>query len=111
MLDYRLNCRTVYINPFSRFVYWNMNYHIEHHMYPLVPYPRLPRLHELVKDDLPPANPSILHAYREMVPALIRQLRNEEYFVRRELPSTARPYREGIIARRRSGAATAPYVR
>ena len=32
--------RTVYMNPISRFIYWNMNYHIEHHMYPLVPFPR-----------------------------------------------------------------------
>ena len=40
VLDHRLNCRTVYINPFSRFVYWNMNYHVEHHMFPMVPYHR-----------------------------------------------------------------------
>ena len=112
VVDHRLNTRTVYMNPISRFIYWNMNYHIEHHMFPMVPFHAMPRLHELVKDDLPPPNPSILHAYREMVPALIRQLRNEELLsVRRELPSTARPYREGITARRRSGAATAPYVR
>ena len=38
VLDHRLNCRTVFMNPFSRFVYWNMNYHVEHHMFPLVPY-------------------------------------------------------------------------
>ena len=34
VLDHRLNCRTMYINRFSRFVYWNMNYHVEHHMFP-----------------------------------------------------------------------------
>jgi len=22
------------MNPFSRFVYWKMNYHLEHHMFP-----------------------------------------------------------------------------
>ena len=38
MLDHRLNSRTVYMNPISRFIYWNMNYHIEHHMFPMVPY-------------------------------------------------------------------------
>jgi len=93
VVDYRLNTHTVDMNPISRFIYWNMNYHIEHHMYPLVPFHALPRLHELVKNDLPPANPSIWDAYREMVPALIRQLRDEEYFVKRELPASARPYR------------------
>ncbi len=29
--------RTVYMNPISRFIYWNMNYHIEHHMFPWCP--------------------------------------------------------------------------
>ena len=38
VLDHRLNCRTVYMNPVLRFLYWNMNYHIEHHMFPMVPY-------------------------------------------------------------------------
>ena len=51
VLDHRLNSRTVYMNPISRFIYWNMNYHIEHHMFPMVPYHALPRLHELVKAD------------------------------------------------------------
>lgn len=91
--DHRLNSRTVYINPISRFIYLNMNYHVEHHMFPMVPYHALPRLHELIKHDLPAPNPSILHAYREMVPAFVRQLRNEDYFLKRELPPTAKPYR------------------
>ena len=34
VLDHRLNTHTVYMNPIVRFLYWNMNYHIEHHMYP-----------------------------------------------------------------------------
>ena len=54
VLDHRLNCRTVYMNPINRYLYWNMNYHVEHHMFPLVPYHALPRLHAVVKDDCPP---------------------------------------------------------
>ena len=92
--DHRLNSRTVYMNPVSRFIYLNMNYHVEHHMFPMVPYHALPQLHELIKHDLPAPNPSILHAYREMIPAFLRQLRNEDYFLRRDLPPTAKPYRE-----------------
>jgi fatty acid desaturase len=91
--DHRLNSRTVLMNPVSRFIYWNMNYHVEHHMFPMVPYHALPRLHALVKDDLPAPNTSILDGYREMVPALKRQLRYEDYFLKRELPPTARPYK------------------
>src|SRR5581483_3803736 len=62
VVDHRLNTRTVYMNPISRYLYWNMNYHIEHHMYPMVPFHALPRLHALIKDDLPAPNPSILAA-------------------------------------------------
>jgi fatty acid desaturase len=92
--DHRLNSRTVYMNPVSRFIYWNMNYHVEHHMFPMVPYHALPRLHAVIKDDLPAPSPSIAAGFAEMWPALKRQMRNEDYFVRRDLPATARPYRE-----------------
>ncbi len=92
--DHRLNTRTVYINPVSRFIYWNMNYHVEHHMFPMVPYHALPRLHELIRHDLPAPNPSMWHAYREVWPVVLRQLRYEDHYLRRELPPGARPYRE-----------------
>jgi fatty acid desaturase len=94
VVDHRLNSRTVYMNPISRWLYWNMNYHVEHHMFPMVPYHALPRLHALIKDDLPAPNPSILAGYREMIPALLRQRREPDWYLRRELPPTARPYRE-----------------
>jgi fatty acid desaturase len=42
VLDHRLNSRTCYINPVSAFIYWNMQYHVEHHMFPQVPYYNLP---------------------------------------------------------------------
>jgi Na+-transporting NADH:ubiquinone oxidoreductase subunit F len=86
VLDHRLNCRTVYMNPLSRFIYWNMNYHLEHHMYPLVPYHALPRLHVLVKEDCPPPYPSILSAWRELFPAILRQRKDPTYYVKRDLP-------------------------
>jgi len=96
--DHRLNTRTVYMNPISRFIYWNMNYHVEHHMFPMVPYHALPKLHELIKHDLPTPNPSMWHAYKEVWPVLLRQLRYEDDYLRRELPATARPYRDEFHA-------------
>jgi Na+-transporting NADH:ubiquinone oxidoreductase subunit F len=86
VLDHRLNCRTVYMNPVNRFLYWNMNYHVEHHMFPLVPYHALPRLHEAVKDDCPSPYPSLLSAWQEIIPTLARQMRDPAYHVRRRLP-------------------------
>jgi fatty acid desaturase len=94
VVDHRLNSRTVLMNPVSRFIYWNMNYHVEHHMFPMVPYHALPRLHDVIRHDLPAPNPSIAAAFAEMWPALRRQVRNEDWFVKRDLPPTARPYRE-----------------
>lgn len=91
VLDHRLNCRTIHMNAVHRFLYWNMNYHTEHHMFPLVPYHQLPRLHAIVKDDCPAAYPSLAAAYREIVPALLRQVREPGWYVRRRLPDTARP--------------------
>jgi fatty acid desaturase len=87
--DHRLNTRTVYLNPVFRFLYMNMNYHIEHHMFPMVPFYRLPELHALIKDQCPPAYPSLWAAYREIVPALVRQRRHPSWFVVRQLPAGA----------------------
>ena len=92
VLDHRLNTRTVYMNFFSRFIYWNMNYHVEHHMFPMVPYHNLPRLHRLIKHDLPEPNPGFLDGLREVFYALRRQLSDPEYRIDRQLPSTAKPY-------------------
>ncbi|MBI5008368.1 MAG: fatty acid desaturase, partial [Bacteroidia bacterium] len=86
VLDHRLNCRTVYMNRIHRYLYWNMNYHIEHHMYPLVPYHSLPELHKLIKDDCPEPYKSITHAFREIIPAILKQAKDPLYFVKRETP-------------------------
>lgn len=94
--DHRLNTRTVLMNPVSRFLYHNMNYHVEHHMFPVVPYHALERLHETIKHDLPPPTPSIIAGYREMIPIWLRQLRGENVSLRKELPASAKPYREDL---------------
>ena len=87
--DHRLNSRSVHMNPVFRFLYWNMNYHVEHHMFPMVPYHALPRLHEAVRDDMPPPYPSTVAAYAEIIPALLRQTRDPSYHVVRPLPQPA----------------------
>ena len=92
VVDHRLNSRTILMNPISRFIYWNMNYHVEHHMFTMVPYHKLPALHERLKSDLPAPNSSTLDAIREVAPVLWRQLKDPEYFIVRELPASASPY-------------------
>lgn len=87
VLDHRLNCRTVYMNFIHRYLYWNMNYHVEHHMFPLVPYHNLPRLHAIVKPDMPEPYTGIWNAWREILPAVWRQVKDPGYFVKRKLPT------------------------
>ena len=86
VLDHRLNTRTIYMNPVFRFMYLNMNYHLEHHMFPMVPYYSLPALHEIIKDDCPEPYPSTWAAYKEIIPALLRQYREPMWFVNRKMP-------------------------
>lgn len=86
VLDHRLNCRTVYMNFINRFLYWNMGYHVEHHMFPLVPYHALPKLHELVKADMPDPYRGLLDAYREIIPTILRQATDPTYYVKRDVP-------------------------
>ena len=98
VLDHRLNCRTVYMNPISRFIYWNMNYHIEHHMYPLVPYHALPKLHKLIKDDCPPVYTSIYAAWKEIWPTILRQVKDPGYYVKRKLPEPGKSLNEIVLS-------------
>ena len=64
--DFRLCCRTFTLHPFLRFLYWQMNYHIEHHMYAAVPCYHLPRLHELIEHDLPPSADGLFAVWHEI---------------------------------------------
>jgi fatty acid desaturase len=106
VLDHRLNSRTVLMNPVFRFVYWNMNYHVEHHMFPMVPYHALPAIHKALRSDLPIPCKSTLHAYfGEIVPALLRQRRDPSFTIRRPLPSQAKPYAYGPGSAAPAGAA------
>jgi fatty acid desaturase len=56
-------------------------------MYPMVPYYKLPELHRELRQDMPAPYRSTLAAYREIIPALLRQRKDPSYFVRRNLPS------------------------
>ncbi len=94
VLDHRLNTRTVKMCLLNRFLYWNMNYHVEHHMFPMVPYYRLPELHEEISRDCAPVYPSLWAADKEIIPAILHQLRDQEYYVRRELLPGAAPFHE-----------------
>lgn len=65
--DFRLNTRTFTCSWLPAFYYWNMQYHLEHHMYPAVPFYNLPRLRKALEHDLPPAPHGLVATWREML--------------------------------------------
>ena len=85
--DHRLTTRTVYLNPIFSFLYWHMEYHVEHHMFPQVPSYNLKKLHELIKNQMPPARKGLLGAYKEIIPALIKQAKDPNYKIPLAMPS------------------------
>ena len=86
--DHRLSTRTVILNPIFSFLYWHMEYHMEHHMFPTVPSYNLPKLHKLIKDQVPPPKNGIWDAYKEIIPAVIRQAKDPNYKINVLLPNT-----------------------
>ena len=74
-LDLRKSTRSFETNRFSRFLYMNMNYHVEHHMYPTVPFHALPALNAAVRDQLPEPDPGFfLTNYRVLKTIVARSL-------------------------------------
>ena len=86
--DHRLSTRDVYLNPIFSFLYWHMEYHIEHHMYPMIPSYNLKKLHALIKHQLPPAKKNLWDAYKEIIPAILKQAKNPNYKIDVQLPNT-----------------------
>lgn len=57
----------------NRFLYMNMNNHIEHHLYPQIPFYSLPDLHDVVKDQLPAPDPGLIRTNLELLGVVIRR--------------------------------------
>ncbi len=88
--DFRKNTRSVKLNPLFSFLYWRMNWHIEHHMYAGVPCYNLGKLHNVISQDMP-APRSLIEAWREMRMVWQRQKAEPEYAYDTPLPPTANP--------------------
>ncbi len=71
--DFRLCCRTYTCSWLPAFLYWNMQYHVEHHMFPAVPFFNLPKLRKAIEHDLPPATHGLLATWKEILPIIRRQ--------------------------------------
>jgi len=84
--DFRMNCRTFLLHPWIRFLYWNMNYHVEHHMYAGVPCYNLPALHDAIKHDLPTTPDGIYQVWSVIAEVLRNQDADSSYYQDISLP-------------------------
>jgi fatty acid desaturase len=84
--DHRRNCRSFTLDPLTSFLFMNMENHIEHHMYPLVPFHALPALNKRIQDQLPKPYNGLLGALRELIVVLFKQRKDFGATIRRILP-------------------------
>lgn len=84
--DHRLNTRSLRFNFILSCLYMHMENHLEHHIYPLVPFHALPKLRVMVKAQLPAPYRGLVHGTRELLPVLLRQKKDPTVFIHRPLP-------------------------
>ncbi len=106
--DFRKNTRSMILNPVAEFLYWHMNWHIEHHMYAGVPCYNLKALAREIADDMPRPR-TVTEAWREMRETWRRQQSEPDYQFDTPLPPTAkRAKSDGADAVERSIGELAP---
>lgn len=63
--DQRLCTRSVRVNPLVKLIYWGLDDHVDHHLFPQVPSRNLPKLHQLLQRELPEPR-SMINCWREI---------------------------------------------
>ncbi|CAN5866234.1 fatty acid desaturase [soil metagenome] len=75
--------RTILTSPVVRFFMCNENYHLEHHLYPGVPWHHLPEVHEALKDELTTRGAPYIPSYTFFVGEFMRHSVNRSPLGRR----------------------------
>ena len=84
--DFRKCVRNIKLDPISEFLYWKMNWHLNHHMYAAVPFYNLKKLYDVIKDDLSkPKN--LLETWIEMREIYSQQKKDSKYEYDTPVPS------------------------
>ena len=65
MNDHRLCTRSIRVNPFIRLIFWGLDDHVDHHLFPIVPSRNLRKLHNIVRDYVPEPN-GVIDCWIEM---------------------------------------------
>ncbi len=69
------NTRTVVSNRFVRFMMCNINYHIEHHLFPRIPWYNLPKAHAILQEHYRHAGSSIYPSYTRFLLDYVKVMR------------------------------------
>ena len=76
--DFRKCVRTITLDPISEFLYWHMNWHLEHHMFAAVPCYNLKKLYEAVAEDMPKPR-TLISSWKEMLEVVKQQETDPAY--------------------------------
>ena len=85
--DHRLSTHTVILNPIFSFLYWHMEYHTEHHMFPMVPSYNLKKLRQEIYKELPKPFNGLFDFYKKVLPSLIKLAFNLDGYYKVKLPN------------------------
>jgi len=80
--DHRYSSNTIRCSPLGQLLYWNMNYHIEHHIFPTVPFHSLPALRNEICNELPREAGGVFSANARIIGAIRRQKNDPGYYLR-----------------------------
>ena len=64
---------------FFSFLYSNMEYHIEHHIFPKIPCHNLKAFHRLIEDQMPNPKRGVIDAYKSIIPAIFKQSKDKNF--------------------------------
>jgi len=92
--DFRKCARSIRLGPVLTFLYWQMNWHAEHHMYAAVPCYNLKKLAREISADMPEPR-SLRMAWKEMRETWVRQQSDPSYQFDLPLPASASP---GVVS-------------
>jgi fatty acid desaturase len=84
--DFRKCVRSITLDPLTEFLYWHMNWHLEHHMFAAVPCYNLKRMHRSLAQDLPTPR-TVVSAWREIRETWRRQQTEPGYAFDTPVPS------------------------
>lgn len=79
--DLTKNTRTLESNRLFKYIFWNGNYHAEHHLYPSIPSHNLEKLHKLVGCRFLVQEKSYFSFHIKMIKGILRQKRDSSNII------------------------------